>query len=82
MRGRLLAGDPRELVYLIQQISEVGSFCHTFSETSEKNYFQQPFIELGWLMSVILEVGRWRQEDKEFIVILSYMVSSRPTWAI
>lgn len=32
-------------------------------------------------MPLILALGRWRQEDEEFEVILGYTVSWKPDWA-
>jgi hypothetical protein len=32
-------------------------------------------------MPIILGFGKWKQEDQELIIILGYIVSSRPAWA-
>lgn len=34
-----------------------------------------------WYSVVIQAVGKWRQEDQEYKVILSYVVSLSPAWA-
>jgi hypothetical protein len=37
---------------------------------------------MWWYIFVISALGRWRQKDKEFKIILSYLVISRPTWSM
>lgn len=32
-------------------------------------------------MLVILVLRRWREEDQEFMIILGYIIRSRPSWA-
>jgi hypothetical protein len=34
------------------------------------------------VFSITPELGRWRQQDKKFNVISSYIVSRRPAWNI
>lgn len=49
--------------------------------THLEEYLLSMLVTLGlisrWLMSIILSLERWRQEDHKIKVILAYIVSSR-----
>lgn len=65
----------RNVAHLVVHLPSIHKVLVSIPRTTLKNLVQ-------WYIHVILTFRKWRQEDKQFKVMLGHMVSLRTIWAI